>query len=814
MFRIIKDWEGYREHVLLRDGTSITVRLATQNDVPVVEELIKHVSEESRYFRFMGGVSYVSRSILEDLCANEPRDKASLLAVLGGNPTGKIVGMGNYAGMTVRNAAEVSFLVDDEYHGRGIGTLLLERLAGIAAANGFVGFEAEMLYDNEKMSTVFRDAGFETVKAIGGSTVHIEFPVGGNAAVRERAELRDRIAAANSLISLLKPSCIAVVGASRDPKAAGSLVFRHIVESDFSGTVYPVNNQASSIRGVRAYSSVTNLPERPDLVIIAVPAPNVLDVVTDSASRGARGIIVISAGFAETGEDGLALQNKLVEIVRSNGMRLIGPNCLGIINTQNEIRLNASLAELMPPSGKVGFYSHTGALGVVILDYAAERGIGFSTFVSGGNRGDVSGNDLLEYWEEDPETDVVVLYLERFGNPRRFARVARRVSQKKPVLCVKSGRSKAGQERGEVHVNGSEGDTEVDALFQQTGVIRAETLEEMFDVAMLLAHQPMPNGNRVAVLSNAAGGLTICADACDANGLSVTADKMLNLGALATAVDYERAVTELLKRDDVDSLIAIFACIGGCDPDPVGRAIRRGALFSEKDARTRKPVLLCLMGTAKAIQVASSAAFQNERSRSSTNERQQGRTVFPSYRFPESAALALARVTEYAANRKQPRGRLLWFDDVDLVRARRKLDEIMERTRNEDEPVSLSGKIAEEVLVCFGLKVDNPAGKENAKDQCRIQIKSDPHFGPLIAIALPGKPTIQRITPLTDRDAKSMLTSVGWNESSKCEEFLGRISQLVEELPWLVGMESVVRMNEAEVPVLSNVELAFRFGKR
>lgn len=810
MFRIIRDWQGYHEHVLLRDGSSISLRLATRDDTTPVGDLIRRVSDESRYFRFMAGVKYVSTSVIEEMCINEPRDRASLLAILGGGSSGKVVAIGNYASLAVRNTAEVSFLVADEFQGKGIGTLLLDRLAGIAAANGFVGFEAEMLYENEKMMTVFRDAGFEVMQAIGGSTVHIQFPVGGNAAVRERAELRDRIAAANSLNPVLKPSSIAVVGASRNSGAVGSLVFRHILESNFTGTVYPVNNQASSIQGVKAYPSISSLPEHPDLVVVAVPAQNVLEIVSDAASVNAKGVIVLSAGFGENGPEGLQLQNKLVELVRSNGMRLVGPNCLGIINTQNDVRLNASLADLMPPSGKVGFFSHTDALGVVILGYAAERGIGFSTFVSGGNRGDVSGNDLLQFWEEDPETDIAVLYLESFGNPRRFTRIARRVSQKKPVLCVKSARSKAGRETAKVRSDGTESDIEVDALFQQAGVIRAETLEEMFDVAMVLAHQPLPNGDRVAIMSNAGGALTICADACDANGLSVERDKVVNLGPLATADDYERTVTELLKRTDVDSLIAIFACIGGCDPDPVGRAIRRGVLFSEKDVGTGKPVLLCLMGTAKAVQIASSAAFQSDRSPAGGLKSVSRRAIFPSYRFPESAALALARVTEYAENRRQPQGRLLWYEDVDITSAREKLETLLQKTRRETEPERISGKHSAEIVGCFGLSVTDEQSVKSAEEECQIRVKSDPHFGPLIVLTVPGRQAVQRITPLTDRDALAMLESVGIPGSEKCQEFLGRISQLVEELPWLSNMNSRVHVDGEGHPMLRDVELVFK----
>ncbi|MCL5266832.1 MAG: GNAT family N-acetyltransferase [Bacteroidetes bacterium] len=809
MFRIIREWQNYREHVLLRDGSGLTLRFATQADASAVESLVNNVSQESRYFRFMAGVSYLPKATIEEMCIYEPRERASLLATLGDESSESVVGIGSYASLAVRNAAEVSFLVADKYHGKGIGTLLLERLAGIAAANGLVAFEAEMLSDNDKMMTVFRDAGFEIMKAAGGSTIHIEFPVSGNAAVRERAELRDRLATANSLSPLISPSSIAVVGASRDANAVGSLVFRHILESNFTGTVYPVNSQAASIQGVRAYSSIASLPEHPDLIVIAVPASNVLDVVREGVDIGAKGTIVLSAGFADIGEQGAKLQNELVEFVRSNGMRLIGPNCLGIINTNDKVNLNASLAGLMPLPGKVGFFSHTEALGIVILDYAVERGISFSTFVSGGNRGDVSGNDLLEYWEEDPSTDIVLLYLERFGNPRRFARVARRISYKKPILCVKSARNKAGREAAQIRSSDTETDLEVDALFQQAGVIRAETLEEMFDITMLLAHQPLPKGSRVAIISNAGGALTICADTCEANGLSVANENVMNLGPLAVADDYERVTTSLMEKENVDSLIAIFACIGGCDPQPIGRAIRRGTVFAQRSTKTDKPVLLCLMGTAKAVQVATSAAFQTSKAE---------HYVFPSYRFPESAALALARVTEYAKNRLQPQGRLLWYEDVDVNSAHSKLKNMVDAKASSDGIMKVGGKDSADILSFFGLSVDSPqkisgtaqtSGTE-VYGECQIGIRSDPHFGPLIVLNVPGKQPIQRITPLTDRDTRAMLEDIGVSGSEKCEQLLGRISQMVEELPWLWGMTAKAYLNKEGQPTLYDVELAFK----
>ncbi len=429
MFRIIPEGRDFREYALLRDGESLLLRTATPDDVPAVDALMKLASRESLRMRFMGSVAYVSRSVIEFTCSGEPSERLCLLAIAGRSLSPRVVGIGNYIATGVGRKAEVAFLVLDEFQGRGISTLILERLAGIAAGNGFTGFEAEVLSENDAMINVFRDSGFEVHQAaVEFGSVHVEFPISGAAAMRERAELRDRIASANSLVPLLQPRSVAVVGASRDAEAAGSMIFRAILRGNFHGTVYPVNNQATSVHGVRAYASVRDLPGPPDLVIIAIPAAGVIEVAGEALRAGAKGLLVVTSGFAEAGPEGVIRQKALVELVRSHGARLIGPNCLGLMNTHPEVSLNASLAPSMPPRGRVAFFSHSAALGLVILNYAEERGLGFSSFVSAGNRADVSGNDLLQFWEEDSSTDIALLYLETFGDPRRFARVARRIS--------------------------------------------------------------------------------------------------------------------------------------------------------------------------------------------------------------------------------------------------------------------------------------------------------------------------------------------------------------------------------------------------
>ena len=428
MFRIIPEGEAFREYVLLKDGLGLLLRPATPADRPLVAAFMRRVSSEALRMRFMAAVAEVSDATVSGLCGGDFAERGCLLALVGEGAEARVAGAGNYVGMPGGRSAELGFLVEDAFQGRGISTLLLERLAGLAAANGYVHLEAEVLPDNQPMLNVLTGSGFDVHRVWGGDTVHVELPVGGPAALRERVELRERIAVANSLVPLLRPRVVAVAGASRDDTAVGNMLFRHILGSRFTGTAYPVNTQATSVHGVRAYPYLTDVPEQVDLAVIAVPAESVQEVAENALDAGARGLVVVAAGFAEEGAEGAERQRRLVELVRSRGARLIGPSCLGLLNTDPAVRLNATLAPDPGPRGRVGFFSHSAALGLVTLDHASRRGIGFSTFVSAGNRADVSGNDLLQYWEEDPDTDMALLYLETFGNPRRFTRIARRLS--------------------------------------------------------------------------------------------------------------------------------------------------------------------------------------------------------------------------------------------------------------------------------------------------------------------------------------------------------------------------------------------------
>ncbi len=803
MFAILPDGADYREFVLLKDGRSILLRLAAPEDADRVEQFINSRTKQTLALRFMAGVARVSRKFVEDLCECDPRRWACLLAVEGEDQ--RILGLGNYVG-DGGNLAEVAFLVAEEDQGRGIATLILEKLGGLAAGAGYVGFEAEVLFENQKMIHVFRDSGFETRQALEGGIIHVRFPLNAPEALRERAATRERVAVANSLVPLFRPKTVAVVGASRDPSSLGNALFRNILQGRFKGTVFPVNPRAQAIEGVRAYASLADLPEAPDLVILAVPASKVLSVARRALDMGSRGLLVLAAGFAETGPEGARRQERLERLVRSRGARLVGPNCLGLLNTDASIQLNASLATALPPRGRVGFFSHSAALGVVILQYAAERGLGFSTFVSAGNRADVSGNDLLQYWDEDPNTDLALLYLETFGNARRFARLARRMSHRKPILCVKSARSHAGRRMAQAHIGASpQNDAEVEALFQQAGVIRANTLEELFDIALLLSHQPLPKGNRVAVISNSGGVATICADACESSGMQIGGPGVVDLQATATAEQYEKACQQALEHPEVDALIATFACVGSCDPNAVARAIRRAAIQAERRTGIAKPTLLSLMGVSGAVAVGLAPAGGSAR-------------TFPSYRFPESAALALSKAVEYARFRMLPPGRILGYEGTDPMAARMLVEQALQSVPKDAPPLALKGPQARTLLGHFGLPIQTtPAPVEGKRTSLRviISLTVDPDFGPIWRFHRRGGDSLLRITPMTDLDIAGVIERLRLPAQRGFSETLGRLTLMVEELPWIHAFSAQVDVPTAEptpagpLPLLPGHALSF-----
>jgi acetyl coenzyme A synthetase (ADP forming)-like protein len=470
-----------------------------------------------------------------------------------------------------------------------------------------------------------------------------------------------------SLRPLFEPRSVAVVGASRHRGSVGAEIFHNLAAGGFTGRVIPVNPQAATVEGLTAYASVRDVPGDVDLAVIAVPAAAVAGVVDDCIAKRVGAVVVISAGFAEVGVDGRAQEQLLRDRVRAAGIRMVGPNCMGVVNTDPAFHLNASFSPVFPPPGKIGFSSQSGALGLAILEQARQLNLGLSTFASVGNKADVSANDLLEHWETDPRTQVILLYLESFGNPRRFREIARRVSREKPIVAVKAGRSASGARAACSHTGAlAASDTIVDALFRESGVIRTETLEELFEVAALLAHQPLPAGRRVGILTNAGGPGILAADACEGFGLAVpplteatvtalreflpdsaSVNNPVDMLATASAGDYRRAIPVLLRDPGIDSLLTIFIPPLVTDPAEAARSITDCARGS------KKPVLATFFGAAGVPEILAPV---------------------PCYTFPESAARALAHAASYAAHRRKPLGTVRDFPDVDRAAARSMVD--------------------------------------------------------------------------------------------------------------------------------------------
>ncbi|HEX2443749.1 MAG TPA: GNAT family N-acetyltransferase, partial [Vicinamibacterales bacterium] len=654
--------------VVLRDGSTLTLRPGREEDVPALLDFFNALSPQSTYQRFMG-YSKLTQDRVRRLAAADPAIGYSLV----GECNHRIVAAAGYYRTDHPDRAEVAFAIADGMQGRGIGTRMLDRLADVARAQGIRAFEADTLGDNRKMMDVFVDSGYELKRRIDGSVVHFALSLDRTPDLLEKAARRSQIAATASMKAFFEPKSIAVVGANRERGKIGSEILQNLRSAGFTGALAPVHPTASHIQGLRAYPRVADIPGSVDLAVIAVPAPCVLDAVDDCLAKGVRGICVISAGFSESGPEGRAREAALVERIRAAGCRLVGPNCMGLLNTNPAFHLNATFSPVYPPAGGVAMSTQSGALGLAILDYARRLNIGISSFVSVGNKADVSGNDLIQYWAEDPRTSVILLYLESFGNPKKFSEIARRVARSKPIVAVKAGRSTAGARAASSHTGAlASSDAVVDALFRQAGIIRTDTLEELFDVAPLLAHQPIPRGRRVAILTNAGGPGILAADTCEAHGLELPAlgdatraelrsflpeaasvGNPVDMLASAPAEHFRRALEILLRDEQVDSVMVIFIPPLVTEPDLVATAIAESARQAAD-----KPVLAIFMRADGAP-----AALLG----------------IPCFSFPESAAIALARATAYGVWRQKPADTIPVFPDLDSDRARRLVDEVLGR---------------------------------------------------------------------------------------------------------------------------------------
>jgi acyl-CoA synthetase (NDP forming)/GNAT superfamily N-acetyltransferase len=801
--------------VLLSDGSAVHLRPIRTDDAPAIVDLHSRMSERTRYLRYFSPYPRIPERDLERFVTVDHVDREAFVVVTGA----RIMAVGRYERLGPGSPdAEVAFVVEDAHQGRGIGSVLLEHLAEAARENGITRFVAEVLPQNGGMLRVFGDFGYQVQRRYADGVVHLSFPIAPTERSREVQESREHSTEARSIARLLGPRGVAVYGASASGQGVGAAILGHIRDGGYPGPIVPVHPGADRVAGLPAYRSASDAGVPVDLALVAVPPEGVFDVLADAAAAGASGLVVVSAGFAEAGPEGAAAQRALTEAAHGAGLRVVGPNCLGIANTDPTVRLNATLAPMLPSAGRVGFFSQSGVLGVALLAEADRRGLGLSSFVSAGNRADVSGNDLLQYWQDDPGTDLVLLYLETFGNPRKFARIARRMSRVKPVVAVASASRPPGL-AGDLPGPDAKA---VTALFARSGVIRVDTVAELFDVGLLLAHQPLPAGRRVAVVGNSSALSAMAVAACRANGLTVAEGYPHDISPDAGAHDFADALADAAVDERVDALVAVFAPpLPGQKPDE--DADFAAALGSVALAGEKPTVATFLLGRMPAR--------------------------VPAYPTVEEAVRALGRVATYADWLRQPPGRLPEFDvapvtvDVppsDLLAAygidvvpslgAATAEDALTAAKTLGYPVALKaagGALRHRIdlgAVRLALADEDDVRAAYAELRsafgpdvlvqtmvapgvaCTVEVVEDPAFGPVVGFGLGGVASellgdlAWRAAPLTDRAAAALVDEPraapllhGYRGSAPVDrnaliDLLLRVGRLADDHPRLRGL--------------------------
>ncbi len=742
-----QDRHDYPSHweadVVLRDGGTARIRPITVEDADRLVSFYEQVSDESKYYRFFAPYPRLSAKDVRRFTHHDQVDRVGLAATVGGEFIATVrydrIDERGMAASAPADEAEVAFLVQDAHQGRGVASTLLEHIAAVARERGIRRFAAEVLPANTKMIKVFTDAGYRQKRSFEDGVVRLEFdlePTDRSLAVQRAREQR---AEGRSVQRLLTPGSVAVIGVGRTPGGVGRSVLRNLREGGFTGRLYAVNSafdEGAEIDGVPAHRSVTAIEESVDLAVIAVPAEKVAHVVADCGERGVRGLVVLSAGYGESGPEGRARQRELVRQARSYGMRIIGPNAFGVINTSPRTRLNASLAPEHPARGRIGLFTQSGAIGIALLSGLHRRGAGLSTFVGSGNRADVSGNDLLQYWYEDPDTDVALMYLETIGNPRKFTRLARRAATAKPLVVVQGARHSGIAPTGHAVQATRLPHATVSALLRQAGVIRVDTVTEMVDAGLLLAGQPLPAGPRVGILGNSESLGLLTYDACVADGLRPLPPRDLTTGA--APADFRAALAEALSDEGCDAVIvnAIpWVREDGVAADPETLATELRAAAAGCPAKPVAVVHVELGGLAEALSAATStgpdAPPKPPTDATDTPRRPPTETAGPEtpaattpapaakattpapdqYRIPaypaaERAVRALAEAVKYAQWRREAAepGKVHEYDDIDESGA---ADRIAALLAKDDDPrgATLAQADAHELLRHYGIRV-------------------------------------------------------------------------------------------------------------
>ncbi|MEU3742812.1 GNAT family N-acetyltransferase [Streptomyces sp. NPDC032198] len=728
------DRHAYPSHweadVVLRDGGTARIRPITAEDADRLVSFYEQVSDESKYYRFFAPYPRLSAKDVHRFTHHDQVDRVGLAATVGGEFIATVrfdrIDSRGMSASAPADEAEVAFLVQDAHQGRGVASTLLEHIAAVARERGIRRFAAEVLPANTKMIKVFTDAGYQQKRSFEDGVVRLEFdlePTDRSLAVQRAREQR---AEARSVQRLLTPKSVAVIGVGRTPGGVGRSVLRNLREAGFTGRLYAVNSafeEGSEVDGVPAYRSVRDIEETVELAVVTVPAERVPQAVDECGERGVLGLVVISAGYAESGPEGRERQRELVRQARSYGTRILGPNAFGVINTSPEVRLNASLAPHPPERGRIGLFTQSGAIGIALLSGLHRRGAGLSTFVSAGNRADVSGNDVLQYWYEDPDTDVALMYLESIGNPRKFTRLARRAATAKPLVVVQGARHSGIAPTGHAVQATRLPHATVSALLRQAGVIRVDTVTEMVDAGLLLAGQPLPAGPRVAILGNSESLGLLTYDACVADGLRPLPPRDLTTGA--TPADFRAALAEALSDDACDSVIVTaIPWVGedGATASPEGEVLAT-ELRAAAAGCPAKPVAVVhveLGGLAEALAAATRtrpdapvpAPGSGEGAQSSPHAERlptaevDDRTVIPAYPAAERAVRALAEAVKYAQWRREAKepGKVHEYEDIDESGTARRIDELLAE-QNDPRGATLAQDDARELLGRYGIDV-------------------------------------------------------------------------------------------------------------
>ena len=800
-------WEA---DVVLRDGSMAHVRPIRPEDADGVRRFHAGQSAESIYLRFFAPLKQLSDRDVARFTEVDYHQRVALVATV----HDEIIGIARYDCIDA-TTAEVAFNISDAYQGRGVGSMLLEHLSAIAQEEGVRRFVADVLPQNRKMISVFTEAGYEVSHHYDDGVIAVSFTITPTEQSQAVVLAREHRAESVSMRGVLFPRAVAVVGASRRADSIGHLMLQNILTGGFTGPVFAVNPEAREVLGLQSYARVGDIDAPVDLAVIAVPAESVLDVVRDCAGAGVKGLLVVSAGFAEAGPEGEVRQRELLRTARTSGMRVIGPNSFGVINSHPDVSLNASLAPALPPAGRFGLFAQSGALGVAVLASAARRNLGVSVFASAGNRVDVSGNDFMQYWIDDDDTSAVGLYLESMGNPRKFSRIARHLASIKPVIVVKSGVSSFGVPPGHRARATRVPPAAFDAMLRQAGVIRVENVHQLFDVAQLVVHQPLPRGNRVAIVGNSSALGALTAEACISWDLEVTHGPV-SVSAEASAAESAVAIEAAFADERVDSVLTCFI------PPLVTLDEEVAAAVAEASAGSDKPCAATFLGMRGVTEALSRKDL----------DAQGVRRAVPAYSMPEDAVRALAAATRYGEWRARDKGERVAPAGIDRLAAERLVDGVIAGSpagrplvadeveqllghygirvwptvavASADEAVAAAAELGYPVVLkstsplvrhqvgASGVRVDL-ASETSVREAfatlcgrlaplaansfvvqrmaepgvpCVINTTEDPLFGPVVSFSVAGPPTEllgdvgHRIPPLTDVDVSDLISSV------------------------------------------------------